>query len=121
MSWIEHGPTMTTSRGSRPSSTLAIATRVSETTFEARSLIGISSSRIAGGMSGRTCVMRRSSVRRNISPKITAPRRTCDGTALADIRATALVPPSAGRQIPSLRTEGSKDALRLALVRTSDG
>ena len=57
------GPTMTTSRGSRPSSTSAIAARASETTFEARSLIGISSSRIAGGMSGRTCVIRRSSVR----------------------------------------------------------
>ena len=37
-------------------------TRASETTFEARSLIGISSSRIAGGISGRTFRMRRSSV-----------------------------------------------------------
>ena len=43
-----------------------IAARASETTFEARSLIGISSSRIAGGISGRTSRMRRSSVGRNM-------------------------------------------------------
>ncbi len=63
------GPTTTTSRGiAAAASTLAIADRAFETTLEARSLIGISSSRIAGGMSGRTCVMRRSSVRWNMSP-----------------------------------------------------
>src|SRR5580765_857635 len=44
--------------------TAAIAARASETTFEARSLIGISSRRIAGGMSGRTSRIRKSSVRR---------------------------------------------------------
>ena len=57
---------MTTSAESRPSMTFAIVCRVSETTFDARSLIGISSSRIAGGMSGRTSLMRRSSVGRNM-------------------------------------------------------
>src|SRR5215510_447779 len=56
-------------RGSRPSRTLAMAVRVSATTFDARSLIGISSSRIAGGISGRTWVIRRSSVRLNIGLK----------------------------------------------------
>jgi hypothetical protein len=44
----------------------AIAWRASDTIFETRSVIGISSSRMAGGMSGRTSVMRRSSVRLNI-------------------------------------------------------
>src|SRR5476649_1089931 len=53
-----------TSRGSAPSMTAVIAARASETTFEARSLIGISSIRIAGGISGRTSRMRRSSVGR---------------------------------------------------------
>jgi hypothetical protein len=42
--------------------TAVIAARVSETTIDARSLIGISSSRIAGGISGRTSRIRRSSV-----------------------------------------------------------
>src|SRR6187455_920186 len=45
----------------------AMAVRALATTFEARSLMGISSSRMAGGISGRTSVMRRSSVRRNIT------------------------------------------------------
>src|SRR5438132_9659594 len=40
--------------------------RASATTFDARSLMGISSRRIAGGISGRTSRMRRSSVRRNM-------------------------------------------------------
>ena len=44
----------------------ATAARASATMFDARSLIGSSSSRMAGGMSGRTSRMRRSSVRRNI-------------------------------------------------------
>src|SRR5438876_737571 len=57
---------MTTSRGSRPWSALAIACRASETMLLTRSVIGISSSNIAGGMSGRTSVMRRSSVRLNM-------------------------------------------------------
>src|ERR1700730_8244027 len=57
---------MMTRRGSRPSIALETATRVLETILDARSLSGISSSRIAGGMSGLTCVIRRSSVRRNI-------------------------------------------------------
>src|SRR5262245_43629466 len=46
----------------------AMAVRALATTFDARSLIGISSSRIAGGIRGRTSVMQRSSVRRNIRP-----------------------------------------------------
>ena len=57
---------MTTSRGSWPAITRATALRVSETTFDALSLIGISSSRMAGGMSGRVSVIRRSSVRWSI-------------------------------------------------------
>jgi hypothetical protein len=44
---------------------LAIACRVAATTSDARSVMGISSSRIAGGRSGRTWVIRRSSMRFN--------------------------------------------------------
>src|SRR5262245_59145805 len=54
-----------TRRGSCPVRTLAIAWRVAPTSSDARSVIGISSSRIAGGSSGRTWVIRRSSRRYN--------------------------------------------------------
>ena len=43
---------MTAKRGSSPFRMLATVTRVSATIFETRSLIGISSSRIAGEMRG---------------------------------------------------------------------
>ena len=67
----EHGPTMMTSRESRPSSTLAIARRVGD---DVGGALADRSLRADGRrMSGRVCVMRRSSVRRNISVKITAP------------------------------------------------
>src|SRR5881398_3673789 len=73
---MEHGPAIMTRRGSRPASAWATAARASATTFDARSLIGISSRRIAGGMSGRTWVIRRSSVARNITPeRLLRPRR----------------------------------------------
>src|SRR5689334_1257547 len=54
-----------TRRGSCPLRTLAIACRVAATSSDARSVIGISSSRIAGDSSGRTWVIRRSSRRFN--------------------------------------------------------
>src|SRR5262245_32422946 len=54
-----------TSRGSCPVSTWAIACRVALTSSDARSVIGISSSRLDGGSSGRAWVIRRSSRRFN--------------------------------------------------------
>src|SRR5258708_32110500 len=66
---MEHGPAMMTSRGSTPLMASATASRVLEMTLEARSPSGISTSRIAGGIRGRTCVMRRSSVCRSMMAK----------------------------------------------------
>ena len=52
--------------GSWPAMTRETAVRASDTTLDAVSLTGISSSRMAGGMSGRVSVIRRSSVRWSI-------------------------------------------------------
>src|SRR5215207_612165 len=77
---------MMTSRGSRLSMALATAVRVLDTTFEAPSVIGISSSRIAGGMRGRTLVMRRSSVRLNIQYRIPRMDQGSDDAPAPDCR-----------------------------------
>src|SRR5437867_3913242 len=63
---------MMTSRGSVPAMMFEMAARASETTSDARALTGISSSRIAGEMSGRTSRIRRSSVRRTIGRTLPA-------------------------------------------------
>src|SRR5437773_3251286 len=76
--------------------TFAIAVLASETTMEARSLIGISSSRIAGGISGRTSRMRRSSVRRNMM--WLRARAHEPGELLVEIIPDAVFHPAAGQR-----------------------
>jgi len=60
---MEHGPTTTTSRSSRPCSTLEIAARLLATSACALSGVGSHSCSSAGVISGRTAPMRRSSMR----------------------------------------------------------
>src|SRR5882762_365576 len=69
-SWIEQGPTMTTSRSSSPRRMRAISRRVRVTVCEPRSLSGCSSS----SSSGRKLSMRRSRVRSDIGRKCTRDR-----------------------------------------------
>ncbi len=64
---------MATSRGSSPRRTAATAARVAATVDADRPVIGSSSMRMAGGISGRMSRMRRSSVRRIIGGDATAP------------------------------------------------
>src|SRR4029079_16660265 len=59
---MEQGPTMTRSRGSRLSRMASIVRRATVTHSPPREVTGISSYRIAGANSGRTRLIRRSSV-----------------------------------------------------------
>ena len=61
-SWIEQGPTTTTSRSSMPCRMRWIAERASKTVLEAASSHGNSRSRCAGGASSLISLIRRSSV-----------------------------------------------------------
>ena len=61
-SWIEHGPTTTSNRSSSPCTMRVAASRALAMTVEISSVSGSSSMRIAGGIKGRSCAMRKSSV-----------------------------------------------------------
>src|SRR5919201_910780 len=67
-SWIEHGPTTTSSRWSRPLRIALTASRARLTVSEPLSPSGSSSTRMAGGSNGRKLSMRRSPVRCDIDP-----------------------------------------------------
>src|SRR6185369_11185593 len=66
VSWMEQGPTTTSSRLSRPSRMLVISSRNWWTEVEALSDVGSSSSRKAGGSRTLVHLIRRSSVGKNM-------------------------------------------------------
>src|SRR5215472_2069907 len=69
-SWVEHGPTITTSRSSSPRRMRLMSRRARVTVAEPRSLSGSSSSRISGGRSGRKLSIRRSRVRSDMERNV---------------------------------------------------
>src|SRR5499426_3407645 len=86
-SWIEHGPTMTTSRSSSPRRMRLMSRRARVTVSEPRSLSGCSSRRIRGGRSGRKLSTRRSRVRSDMQRNVHAKRRLFNGPRRVTLRA----------------------------------
>src|SRR5215510_779651 len=85
-SWIEHGPTMTTSRSSSPRRIRLISCRARVTVSEPRSESGCSSSKMRGGKSGRKLSTRRSRVRSDMQRNVHAKGRLFNGPHRVTLR-----------------------------------